>query len=67
MYKTLSRGDIELLLECLGYSKQNILNQPIGPDEPKELREAAQAWRKEEVARIETLINKLRFMRDTAE
>ena len=66
-YKSLSRGDIELILRCLDYSKQNILDQPIDPDEPKELRDAARAWRNEELARIEALINKLRFMRDTTE
>ena len=67
MYKSLSRGDIELLLRCLDYSKQNISGQPINPDELEELRKAALAWRKEELGRIETLINKLRFMRDTSE
>lgn len=64
MYESLSRGDIELILRCLDYSKKNISEQPINPDEPKELREAALAWRKGELGRIEELIAKLRFMRD---
>ena len=67
MYRSLSRGDIELLLRGLDCSKQKISGQPIDPDEPEELREAALAWRKEELARIEELINKLRFMRDRSE
>ncbi|MDX6383024.1 MAG: hypothetical protein QOK48_597 [Blastocatellia bacterium] len=63
-YKSLNRGDIELILRCLDYSKKNILDQRIDADEPKELRDAARAWREEELARIEALINKLRLMRD---
>ena len=67
MYKSLSRGDIELLLRCLDYSKQNISGQPIDPDMPKELRDDQRAMQKENLSRIEALINKLRFMRDTSE
>ena len=67
MYKRLNRGDIELLLQCLDYSKQAITGQRIDPDMPTELREAQQAVQKENLARIEALINKLRFIRDTSE
>lgn len=67
MYQHLSRGDMELLLRCLDYSKKNISEQKIDPDEPEELRAAALAWRKEELDRVEELITKLRFMRDRSE
>jgi len=67
MYKTLSRGDLDLLLRCLDYSKQNISDQPIDPDMPEKLRDDQRAMQKENLARIETLINKLRFMRDTSD
>jgi len=38
MYRTLSRGDIEEMLQSLAYSKKNISKQKIDLDAPKEIR-----------------------------
>jgi hypothetical protein len=63
MDKTLNAGDIELLLECLGWSTQKLRDHPLDP-EPEDLYKAELAIRKEKLARIEALMTKLRSIRD---
>lgn len=67
MYRTLSWGDIEYLLQCLAYSKKNISEQRIDPDAPEGIRDAQRIMRDEHFTRIDALATKLRFLRDSTE